>query len=343
MFLPLLSSLLLFLNPGTASAQTRTIQEGVPASGQTILVSTASRRVYISTKTYAGGIGAVGLFISSNVVVSDNGKTNNVVIYATGSVVANGVVLGSGAGVGATGATGPSGGPVGATGATGVAGSTGAGGATGATGAGSTGATGATGIAGATGASGAGVTGATGPSGATGPAGGPVGATGATGAGTVGATGATGVGTAGATGATGPAGATGSGGGGAHNAVQAIGFTGSTTDTTFKVCHSTVSLVTTGGNVGVWFSGATMNSNAGGGCQLSVMQDGAWMSPLNANYGITVGVSHSGSAPSTASFYAVFVPTSTAGHSYCLTMAAYANTCTFGTAQYNVFGAMELK
>jgi hypothetical protein len=170
-----------------------------------------------------GADGAIG---ASNIVIDDasgeivcdalrlvGNSGDGLLTYSsgTGSLLLNGVPVGSGGGgsglTGPTGPTGPSGG-----GGGGVTGPTGPMGSTGPTGAGSTGPTGPTGAGstGPTGPTGAGSTGPTGPTGAgstgpTGPTGaGPTGPTGPTGAGSTGPTGPTG---AGPTGPTGPTGA----------------------------------------------------------------------------------------------------------------------------------------
>lgn len=64
--------------------------EGAPAQRNTILVSTINARVLFSTITYTGGVPNTGIFTSSNVVIS-NDDTNHVVIYATGTILLNGV------------------------------------------------------------------------------------------------------------------------------------------------------------------------------------------------------------------------------------------------------------
>ena len=72
--------------PGLANAQfSRPVMEGVAARNNTILVSTRTVRVLVSTNVYNGGISNVGLYTSSNVVISDT-SANKCVIYATGSI-----------------------------------------------------------------------------------------------------------------------------------------------------------------------------------------------------------------------------------------------------------------
>lgn len=78
--------LLLLALHGSANAQhSRAVMEGVRTSNNTILVSTRNVRLLVSTTVYNGGIPNVGLYTSSNVVVSDQ-SSNKCVIYATGSL-----------------------------------------------------------------------------------------------------------------------------------------------------------------------------------------------------------------------------------------------------------------
>lgn len=85
----------LFL-PGQALAA-KAVMEGIASTKQTIFVDTATGRVDVATASYGGGISSVGLHVSSNVVVSNDG-TNHVVIYATGAVMVNGALLRTGTG-----------------------------------------------------------------------------------------------------------------------------------------------------------------------------------------------------------------------------------------------------
>jgi hypothetical protein len=69
--------------------------QGIPAERAVIHVSTINERVTISTNAYGDGLGSVGLYTTSNVVVGDG---NAAVIYATGSFTAatlNGSLAGS--------------------------------------------------------------------------------------------------------------------------------------------------------------------------------------------------------------------------------------------------------
>lgn len=78
-------SVVLLLAGLNARAQVRVLEEGVPSSNKEFLVSTTTRRVDIATTSYNGQIPNVGLYSSSNVVIS-SGPLDNCVIYATGSI-----------------------------------------------------------------------------------------------------------------------------------------------------------------------------------------------------------------------------------------------------------------
>ena len=82
----LLASLALLLLTNAVDAQSsRAVMEGVRTSDNTILISTRTKRVLVSTTVYNGAIPNVGLYTSSNVVISDQ-ASNKCVIYATGSL-----------------------------------------------------------------------------------------------------------------------------------------------------------------------------------------------------------------------------------------------------------------
>ena len=82
----LLASLALLLLTNAVDAQSsRAVMEGVRTSDNTILISTRTKRVLVSTTVYNGAIPNVGLYTSSNVVISDQ-SSNKCVIYATGSL-----------------------------------------------------------------------------------------------------------------------------------------------------------------------------------------------------------------------------------------------------------------
>ena len=79
--------LTLLLSPFSASwgAFVKGVVEGIPATGNTVKIDTATTRVEIATTSYNGAIATVGLYTTSNVVVS-NTVADNCVIYATGSL-----------------------------------------------------------------------------------------------------------------------------------------------------------------------------------------------------------------------------------------------------------------
>lgn len=76
----------------------KAIMEQIAATGNTIFVDTQTARVGVSTTGYGGGVSNVSLFTSSNVVVSSPTSSNNIVLYATGTVSAA-RFEGSGAGI----------------------------------------------------------------------------------------------------------------------------------------------------------------------------------------------------------------------------------------------------
>lgn len=89
----LLCSLFLLIGPATAHAQRRMVAEGLPTGADALYVSTGpTARVYFSTRAYAGGIATVGIFTSSNAVISDTATGNKIVLYSTGSVTARSFV-----------------------------------------------------------------------------------------------------------------------------------------------------------------------------------------------------------------------------------------------------------
>lgn len=71
----------------TASAQ-KVVTESVPGTRNVIHITTGTPRVHFSTRSYGGGVSNVGVATSSNVVVSDPTSSDKVVIYATGTIVA---------------------------------------------------------------------------------------------------------------------------------------------------------------------------------------------------------------------------------------------------------------
>jgi len=92
----LLAVLLAFASPAAAQ---RAVMEGVAAQRYTIKVDTQNARVLISTISYRGVVPSVGLYVSSNVVISSD-TTDNAVIYATGSFTSDTVAAGTGTFVG---------------------------------------------------------------------------------------------------------------------------------------------------------------------------------------------------------------------------------------------------
>lgn len=62
------------------------LAEGIPSANKEFLVSTTTRRVDIATTSYAGAVPAVGLHISSNVVVDSASKLDALVLYSVGGL-----------------------------------------------------------------------------------------------------------------------------------------------------------------------------------------------------------------------------------------------------------------
>lgn len=91
-----LISFFLSIFPVTANAA-KSVMEGIVASKQTVLIDTTNTRVDIATASYNGKVSNVGLYSSSNVVIS-NTNGDNCIIYATGSITCLGIgsVFGNG-------------------------------------------------------------------------------------------------------------------------------------------------------------------------------------------------------------------------------------------------------
>ncbi|MDI6808483.1 MAG: hypothetical protein QME66_05810 [Candidatus Eisenbacteria bacterium] len=87
-------ALLLLLLCAQAGHARRAVMEGLAASANTVLISTVNTRVSIATTSYNGTVATVGLYVTSNVVISSD-ETDNIVFYATGSLVLNGTNIGS--------------------------------------------------------------------------------------------------------------------------------------------------------------------------------------------------------------------------------------------------------
>lgn len=68
------------------------VLEGIRTAKDTVFIDTTNARVDIATTSYGGGISNVALYVSSNVVISSSAG-NNVVIYATGTIMLNGSVI----------------------------------------------------------------------------------------------------------------------------------------------------------------------------------------------------------------------------------------------------------
>ena len=96
-FLTGLLLLPLFLSAAATAQGQKVIAENVPASLTSIYITTGNARVHLSTRSYGGGISNVALVTSSNVVISSPTSANNIVFYATGTIVANGAILSTGA------------------------------------------------------------------------------------------------------------------------------------------------------------------------------------------------------------------------------------------------------
>ena len=75
------------------AANVRVISEGIRATKDAIYVATTTPRVHIATAAYGGSVGNVGLFTSSNVVVSSN-STQSCVVFASGTISCSGGITG---------------------------------------------------------------------------------------------------------------------------------------------------------------------------------------------------------------------------------------------------------
>lgn len=75
----------LFLLPVNLYAA-KSIMEGIPASSNSLFVSTQNARLIVSATSYDGGLSNVGLYVSSNVVISDSRFSNKCILYSTGSL-----------------------------------------------------------------------------------------------------------------------------------------------------------------------------------------------------------------------------------------------------------------
>ncbi len=84
-YLLILSSLLL---ASPSHALVRVLMEGVPSTKYVLYVDTINARAYLSTGSYTGGIIDVGLYVTSNTVWSNTATGNKVVVYASGTIVA---------------------------------------------------------------------------------------------------------------------------------------------------------------------------------------------------------------------------------------------------------------
>ena len=85
------------LGSSSAFAQVRTVMENVRSTKNVIFVATRTTPgLFASTDSYNGVVSNVGIFTTSNVVVSDT-RADKCVIYATGSISCLGVTLSSGA------------------------------------------------------------------------------------------------------------------------------------------------------------------------------------------------------------------------------------------------------
>ena len=123
------------------------------------------------------------------------------------------------------------------------------------------------------------------------------------------------------------------------------GFTSGTSATSLSVCYATQTITTSGGKVAVWYSGSLHNSVAANGCIVGFLEDGAYIAPYTNAIGHAVAVSHAANLPASASFWTLVRAPSAGAHSYCITLAALANTCTLSAFSYyyNEFGVMEFK
>ena len=120
-----------------------------------------------------------------------------------------------------------------------------------------------------------------------------------------------------------------------------------TTATTFSVCYATGTL-TTGGSapVAVHYSGALRNSGAVSSfCILNVLLDGSFISPWTNTQGMAMSINTGSNLDSPAMLYRVFAAPAAGSHTWCLALAASANTCTFSNVSFvgNEFGVTELR
>lgn len=82
----------LFAAPAFSATATYAVMESIPSHGGAIRVSTGTgNHVAFSTAPYRGSVGSVGIYTSSNVVLSTQ-TAPNIVLYATGSVTGLGLL-----------------------------------------------------------------------------------------------------------------------------------------------------------------------------------------------------------------------------------------------------------
>ena len=122
-------------------------------------------------------------------------------------------------------------------------------------------------------------------------------------------------------------------------------FGGSETQTSFSVCLATVSITTTGGCVVGWLSATTSNSVSTYGCFTTVLLDGAFLSGYSATYGISSGFNATSPYYANQSWFRSFGCPPAGAHDYCLSIRATAGgSCIIdNTRQYTQFGVMELQ
>lgn len=87
----LLTAAVLLLSQSAHAA--RAVMEGIKATKETIFIDTGTARVLVGTGTYRGTVPNVGLFVGSNVVITDFSANEKIVLYATGAIMLNGVLL----------------------------------------------------------------------------------------------------------------------------------------------------------------------------------------------------------------------------------------------------------
>ena len=89
--------LILFSLLGRAeAANVRVISEGIRATRDVISIATTTTpRVYFSTNAYGGNVSNVGIFTSSNIVVSSN-TPQTCVVYASGTLTCTGAITSAG-------------------------------------------------------------------------------------------------------------------------------------------------------------------------------------------------------------------------------------------------------